>query len=91
MSYGRRYVATRPVYVATLPVGHADGYPRRAVNGAKVLIRGLLYAVIGAVSASHTILDVGDAPTVRVGDVATSPRLSRTSWLTRSECPCTTS
>jgi alanine racemase len=71
VSYGRQYVATKPTWVATLPVGHGDGYPRTAVKGAKVLIGGALYPVIGAVSASHSIIEVGDAEQVRVGDVAT--------------------
>ena len=71
VSYGRRYVAERPTWIATLPVGHSDGYPREAVNGARVLINGMLYPVIGAVSASHTIIELGDEPTVVIGDVAT--------------------
>ncbi len=71
VSYGRNYVAQRPVWVATLPVGHADGYPRRAVDGCEVLIGGRVYPVIGAVSASHTIVELGDEPKVSVGDEAT--------------------
>lgn len=71
VSYGRNYVADRPVWIATLPVGHADGYPRRAVDGCEVLIGGRRYRVIGAVSASHTIVEVGDDATVSVGDEAT--------------------
>jgi alanine racemase len=71
VSYGRNWIAERPTWTATLPVGHADGYPRRAVDGCEVLIGGRLYPVVGAVSASHTIVVLGDDPTVRVGDVAT--------------------
>ena len=71
VSYGRNYVAEKPVWVATLPVGHADGYLRSAVEGAKVLINENLYRVIGAVSASHTILEIGEHPSVKVGDLAT--------------------
>jgi alanine racemase len=71
VSYGRHYTAERPVWIATLPAGHADGYPRRAVEGAMVLIGGRLYPVIGAVSASHTIIEVGAERTVSLGDVAT--------------------
>jgi alanine racemase len=71
VSYGRNYIAERPTWIATLPVGHADGYPRNAVRGAEVLIGGRLYRVIGAVSASHTIVEVGEARTVEIGDVAT--------------------
>lgn len=71
VSYGRNYVAERPIWIATLPVGHADGYPRQAVDGCEVLIGGRLYPVIGAVSASHTIVEVGAERSVEVGDVAT--------------------
>ena len=71
VSYGRNWVAERPTWTATLPVGHADGYPRRAVEGCEVLIGRRLYPVVGAVSASHTIVVLGDQPIVSVGDVAT--------------------
>jgi alanine racemase len=71
VSYGRNYVAEKPTWIATLPVGHADGYTREAVNGARVLINGRLYPVIGAVSASHAIVELGDEPTAAIGDVAT--------------------
>jgi len=71
VSYGRNYVAANPTWVATIPVGHTDGYPREAVNGARVLINDRLYPVIGAVSASHTIIEVGQEQTVRIGDTVT--------------------
>ncbi len=71
VSYGRNYVASDPTWIATLPVGHADGYPRRAVDGCEVLIGEGLYRVIGAVSASHTIVELGSEATVSIGDVAT--------------------
>jgi alanine racemase len=71
VSYGREYVANEPTWVATLPVGHSDGYPREAVEGARVLIDGRLYPPVGAVSASHTIVEVGEREAVRIGDVAT--------------------
>jgi alanine racemase len=70
VSYGRDYVADRPTWIATLPVGHSDGFTRRAVDGAQVLIGERLYPVIGAVSASHCIVEVGEEPSVMVGDVA---------------------
>jgi alanine racemase len=71
VSYGREYVAEEPTWIATLPVGHADGYPRGAVQGCEVLIGERAYPVIGAVSASHTIVALGPEQAVRVGDVAT--------------------
>jgi alanine racemase len=71
VSYGRAWVADKPTWIATLPVGHADGYPRQAVNGGQVLINGSLFPVIGAVSASHSIVRLGEHLTVHVGDLAT--------------------
>jgi alanine racemase len=41
------------------------------VTGHQVLVGDRLYPVIGAVSASHSIIEVGPEQTVRVGDVAT--------------------
>jgi alanine racemase len=71
VSYGRQYVAAKPVWIATIPLGHGDGYARAAVKGARVLVGDRLYPVIGAVSASHSIIEVGDEERVRIGDVAT--------------------
>lgn len=71
VSYGRSYVAERPTWIATLPAGHVDAYPRTAVEGARVAIGGASYPVIGAVSASHTIVEIGEVSAVEVGEVAT--------------------
>lgn len=71
VGYGRPWIAHGPTWVATLPVGHADGYPREAPGGARVLIRGSLFPVIGGVSASHSIVEIGEEPSVEVGDLAT--------------------
>jgi alanine racemase len=69
--YNRAYIARDEVWVATLPVGHADGWPRSAPKGAKVRINGDLYPVIAAVSASHCIVEIGKEQLVKIGDVAT--------------------
>jgi len=71
VSYHRRWKATEPSWVATLPVGHVDGYPSGATKGCQVLIGEQLYPVIGTVSASHTIIALGASTSVKVGDVAT--------------------
>jgi alanine racemase len=71
VSYNRGWVAQEPTWVATIPIGHSDGYPREAVQGAKVLINERLYPPIGTVSASHIIVEVGSEEEVRIGDVAT--------------------
>jgi alanine racemase len=69
--YNRAYIAKEEVWVATLPAGHADGWPRTAPKGAKVRINGDLYPVIAAVSASHSIVEIGKEERVKIGDVAT--------------------
>ena len=69
--YNRAYVAQRPVWIATLPVGHADGLPRVAAKGGRVRIRGTLYPIIASVSASHTIVEIGSERRVEIGDEAT--------------------
>jgi alanine racemase len=69
--YNRAYVAQREVWLATLPVGHADGLPRVAARGGRVRIGDALYPLIASVSASHAIVEIGAEPRVAIGDVAT--------------------
>jgi alanine racemase len=69
--YNRAYVADRPIWIATLPVGHADGLPRVAAKGGQVRISGSLYPIIASVSASHTIVAIGPDRRVEIGDEAT--------------------
>ena len=68
--YNRAYRAEADVWVATLPVGHADGLPRVAAKGGRVRIGGCLYPLIASVSASHSIVEIGPEAEVAVGDVA---------------------
>ena len=69
--YERAYKTDRPVWIATLPVGHADGLPRNAAKGGRVRIGGAMYPIIASISASHTILEIGSEQRVHIGDVAT--------------------
>ena len=71
VSYGRHFTADAPTWVATIPVGHADGYPRGAVHGGQVMIGGHAYPVVGAVSASHAVANLGAETDVKLGDVVT--------------------
>ncbi len=69
--YNRAYLVKEDVWVATLPVGHADGWPRMAAKGAKVRINGEMFPVIASVSASHCIVEIGREERVKIGDTAT--------------------
>ena len=70
-NFRRGYVAKRPTWVALVPVGHTDGYPAAASNTCVVRIRERLFPVVGEVSSSHVIIEIGDTRSVEVGDVVT--------------------
>ena len=62
LSYGHRYELERPAWVATVPLGYADGYPRRAWASADVLVGGRRRRIAGTVTMDQMILDCGDDP-----------------------------
>ncbi len=67
-SYGRNRALTKPAYVATVPFGYADGYPRRLFEaGAHVLINKQRYRLAGTVTMDQLLIDCGDDE-VRPGD-----------------------
>lgn len=68
--YGRRFVASSSSFVATLPIGYADGVRRGLGGNADVLVRGRRHALVGAVSMDNVTLDVGDPPGARPRDTA---------------------
>jgi alanine racemase len=53
--------------VATVPIGYADGYPRRLSQEGRALIGGVAYPLAGTVTMDQIVVDVGDAD-VGVGD-----------------------
>lgn len=68
VSYGLRFVTTRPSRIATLPVGYGDGYKRCMSNHAEVLIHGVRVPQIGTVCMDQMMCDVTDVPNVNIGD-----------------------
>jgi alanine racemase len=60
LSYGHRYELERDAWVATVPVGYEDGYPRLLSNRAEVLIRGRRRRVAGTVTMDQLLVDCGD-------------------------------
>lgn len=67
-SYRRLRALEREATVAIVPLGYADGYPRKLFeNGAEVLIRGKRYPLAGSVTMDQLLVDVGDEE-VAVGD-----------------------
>lgn len=70
VGYGALWRAERPSRVAVLPLGYADGLPRRASGRAEVAIRGRRAPLVGLVSMDIAIADVTDIAGAAVGDVA---------------------
>lgn len=68
--YGQAFEAERDTWLATLPMGHADGWQRSAAGCAKIRIKNQLYPVVASVSASHTMVDLGPETDVEIGDEA---------------------
>ena len=66
--YNRRFVATRETRAATLPVGYADGYDRRLTGLGRVILRGRLAPVLGAVSMDMIVVDITDVPEAGMED-----------------------
>jgi len=70
VGYGATWRAPRTSRVAVLPLGYADGLPRRASDRAFVAIRGRRVPLVGVISMDIAIADVTDLPEVAVGDAA---------------------
>lgn len=70
VSYGRRFTAKRPSLIATLPIGYADGLPRKLGNTGEVLVGGKRVPIAGTVCMDLIMVDVTDVPGVKTGDEA---------------------
>lgn len=68
VSYGLRYAAPAETTIVTVPIGYADGVPRRLGHvGGEVLIGGRRHPIAGTITMDQLLVDVGDAP-VAPGD-----------------------
>jgi alanine racemase len=68
ISYGQRHRFDHDTTVATVPIGYADGVPRRLWSqGGHVLIGGERRPIVGVVTMDQLMVDVGSAP-IAVGD-----------------------
>jgi len=69
--YGRRFIAERETWIATVPIGYADGINRGLTNNCDVLISGRRHPLVGTVSMDNITVDLGTAPATRVGERVT--------------------
>jgi alanine racemase len=68
IGYGRTWIAPRDTWIATIPVGYADGFNRRFSNRGRVLINGRYYPIVGRVCMDQSMIDLGPDTNVHVGD-----------------------
>jgi alanine racemase len=69
ISYGRTFITPRPMRVATLTAGYADGYPRHLSNcEAAVLVHGQRCPLLGRVTMDLMMIDVSKIEGAEDGD-----------------------
>jgi len=71
VSYGRMHRTSRPTRLATLPLGYRHGLHRSLSNLGEVLIRGSRAPMVGRICMDQMMVDAGEVPEARVGDVVT--------------------
>jgi alanine racemase len=90
--YGRRFVAERPTWIGTVPVGYADGF-RRDMTGTEVLVDGEARRVVGTVSMDALAVELDrelpvDTPVTIVGDGLLIERHARVAETIGYEIAC---
>ena len=68
ISYGRTFVTRRNSFIATLPIGYADGYDWHLSNKAEALIKGERFPVAGRICMDMCMLDITGLKGVDVGE-----------------------
>lgn len=69
VSYGRTFIAPRPMRTAVLAVGYADGFPRQVSgHGAAVLVGGKKCPLLGRVTMDQIVVDISEVSSVSPGD-----------------------
>ncbi|MFN9859109.1 MAG: alanine racemase [Pseudanabaena sp.] len=71
VSYGRSFIASQDMTIATVAIGYADGIPRGLSNRIHVSVNGQKVAQIGTITMDQCAIDVTHVPNINVGDVVT--------------------
>ena len=54
--------------IITVPIGYADGYPRRLTNRTDVIIHGTRYPAVGTICMDQLMVNIGMNAEISVGD-----------------------
>ena len=68
IGYGGTFVAPRPLKVATIPVGYADGMKRDLSGRGRVLVCGQYAPILGRICMDQFMIDVTDIADVKTGE-----------------------
>lgn len=68
ISYGRTWVCSKDTYIATLPIGYADGLSRSLSSKLKVRIGNEFYPIVGRICMDQCMVDIGRKPKVKRWD-----------------------
>ncbi len=71
VSYGKDYITTDCVKVATVPVGYADGYLRSLAKEGKMLIHNKKVKIMGRICMDQCMIDVTNVNNINIGDEVT--------------------
>jgi len=71
IGYGALFRAPKPMRIAVLGAGYADGYPHQLSNHSRVILKGRYSTLLGAVSMDLLTVDATDCPDLEPGDAAT--------------------
>ena len=67
IGYGRSFTVEKPMTIATIPTGYADGYSRLLSNKGWVLIEGRKAPIVGRVCMDQMMVDVSGIDNVGIG------------------------
>jgi alanine racemase len=71
VGYGRRFTASGPTRIATIPIGYGDGWRRILSNQSEVLIGGERHSQRGSVSMDSIMVELSAGSSAEVGDLVT--------------------
>jgi alanine racemase len=70
VSYGRTWTAQQDTFIAVLPAGYGDGFPRLASGRWQAVITGKTYPLAGRICMDQCCVDLGERTDVRRWDEA---------------------
>jgi alanine racemase len=71
VSYSHTFKCDRPIKIAVVGIGYADGIPRLLSNKMKVIIKGKFADQIGNITMDQLMLNVTNFPDLEVGEIVT--------------------